>query len=226
MRRALLALSTSTKMLKATDGVTHHALSMGASAASGATVGDGAVTARCLRGARSLRAEAGAVLNISSGMIPTRRLVPAQVGERVAAARDVAGRGARALKKRASAACRARAVQEALEACECCRTAPRGVFVDTDGFGVEASLSVQGDRAVLALYWTAGAAALVRALDADAADVVAADGSRAAASSVLLDLAEKARAAVSDQLAALPNATELVCVGHGGAGVVRGRNQT
>ena len=98
--------------------------------------------------------------------------------------------------------------------------------MDTDGFGVEASLSVQGDRAVLALYWTAGAAALVRALDADAADVVAADGSRAAASSVLLDLAEKARAAVSDQLAALPNATELVCVGHGGAGVVRGRNQT
>ena len=90
MRRALLALSTSTKTVKFVDGATHHAIKMGASAASGATV-----------------------------------------AERVAAARDVAGRGPRALKKRASAACRARMALEALEPCELCRRAPEGDIVET-----------------------------------------------------------------------------------------------
>ena len=48
VRRALLALSTSTKTVKFVDGATHHAIKMGASAASGATVAERVAAARDL----------------------------------------------------------------------------------------------------------------------------------------------------------------------------------
>ena len=50
VRRALLALSTSTKTVKFVDGATHHAIKMGASAASGATVAERVAAARDVAG--------------------------------------------------------------------------------------------------------------------------------------------------------------------------------
>ena len=179
VRRALLALSTSTKTVKFVDGATHHAIKMGASAASGATV-----------------------------------------AERVAAARDVAGRGPRALKKRASAACRARMALEALEACELCRRAPEGDIVETSRGACEVCVVEEDARCIISIHWRSGATKLVTALDADACDVVTPDFQRARASAALLELAEDVVDSLRETLASLKNGTEVVLVGHGGGGAV------
>lgn len=179
VRRALLALSTSTKTVKFMDGATHHAMKMGASAASGATV-----------------------------------------AERVAAARDVEGRGPRALKKRASAACRARAALEALEACELCRRAPEGEIIETEKGACEVCVVEEELRCIVAVHWRSGALKLVSALDGEAADVMTSGAQRARASAALLELAEAALASIQPALQNLANSTELVFVGHGGGGAV------
>ena len=179
VRRALLALSTSTKTVKFVDGATHHAIKMGASAASGATV-----------------------------------------AERVAAARDVAGRGPRALKKRASAACRARMALEALEACELCRRAPEGDIVETSRGACEVCVVEEDARCVISIHWRSGATKLVTALDADACDIVTPDFQRARASAALLELAEDVVDSLQKTLSSLKNGTEVVLVGHGGGGAV------
>ena len=169
VRRALLALSTSTKTVKFVDGATHHAIKMGASAASGATV-----------------------------------------AERVAAARDVAGRGPRALKKRASAACRARMALEALEACELCRRAPEGDIVETSRGACEVCVVEEDARCIISIHWRSGATKLVTALDADACDIVTPDFQRARASAALLELAEDVVDSLQTTLSSLKNGTEVV----------------
>ena len=179
VRRALLALSTSTKTVKFVDGATHHAIKMGASAASGATV-----------------------------------------AERRGRARDVAGRGPRALKKRASAACRARMALEALER-ELCRRAPEGDIVETSRGACEVCVVEEDARCIISIHWRSGATKLVTALDADACDIVTPDFQRARASAALLELAEDVVDSLQKTLSSLKNGTEVVLVGHGGGGACR-----
>ena len=191
---------------------------------------------------KALKGMDGAAHSLSS--IGASAASGASVAERVAAARDVSGRGKSALKRRASAASRAKAAEEAFYACEMLRESARATDDDDDNDdevsvrceledGSACAVSVRRSerageppRLVLVFVWLGDAASVLRAADAAPVEVEAfAPAGRAAplvaANSVFWHLALRAIARLDAQLTrATTEGHSVLCLGHGAGGAI------
>lgn len=148
----------------------------------------------------------------SIGNIGASAASGSSVAECVATARDIVPSRRGALRARATAACRARAVQLGFEAAEACRTAfPGGRRLGFGEFFVDCRVIEQPiyDRTLVVLRWAGDAEALMRAVEAPTLRI----SEHLAANTILWRIAELI---ATD----LPNGHSYVCVGHGVAGSI------